>query len=93
MVRAPRSALVTPGWVMVNAIVKWVIGSPASLASGTSRADPKTRAPMPKRWMLGSREFRGKFRLLLWRSLRAYARFCLARSAFSRDVWSTVARA
>ena len=31
MVRAPRSALVTPGWAMVNAIARWVIGSPASL--------------------------------------------------------------
>ena len=39
MVRAPRSALVTPGWAMVNAIARWVIGSLASSASGTELFD------------------------------------------------------
>src|SRR6266536_3283699 len=64
MVRAPRSALVTPGWAMVNAIARWVMGSPASAASGTSRSTTSRRRSSVRWWTMPARR-----RSLCW-SLR-----------------------
>src|SRR5580693_6815737 len=50
MVRTPISALVTPGWAMVNAIARWVIGSPASWASGTSCSTTSRRRSSVRWW-------------------------------------------
>ncbi len=36
MVRGPMIADVTPGWAIANAMASWVIGRPASSASGMS---------------------------------------------------------
>ena len=43
MVRAPSSALVTPGCETANAIARWGIDSPASSASGISRSTVSRR--------------------------------------------------